>query len=48
MAKLEAKPLIAGIDKPVSRLALGTAFFRVDTAEECFGLLDAFVEAGGT
>ena len=48
MTKLRAQPLIAGIDKPVSRLALGTAFYRTDDKEEFFELLDAFAEAGGT
>lgn len=28
MTRLQAEPLIAGLDKPVSQLALGTAFYR--------------------
>lgn len=48
MAKLEVKPLITESDKPVSRLALGTAFFRTDSAAEWFELLDAFIDIGGT
>ena len=48
MTRLQAEPLIAGLDKPVSQLALGTAFFRAEGRDEFFELLDAFVEAGGT
>lgn len=48
MTELTSRPLVAGIDQAVSQLALGTAFFRVDAAEECFELLDAYVDAGGT
>lgn len=47
MEKLEAKYRIDGIDAPVSRLALGTAFFRNDSAAKWEGLLDAFVEIEG-
>jgi len=39
---------IAGIDRPVSPLALGTAFFQPDDADVWHRLLDAFVEHGGT
>ena len=47
MAEIEAKHRIDGIDTPVSRLALGTAFFRNDSAAEWERLLDAFVTMGG-
>jgi 1-deoxyxylulose-5-phosphate synthase len=46
--KLKSKPLISGIDKPVSQLALGTAFYRIDDKQPWFDLLDAFVGCGGT
>ena len=39
---------IPGIDKPFSRLALGTAGFSIDRYEQAAGLLDAFAELGGT
>jgi aryl-alcohol dehydrogenase-like predicted oxidoreductase len=42
------QPLIAGIEKPVSRLALGTAFYRIDNKDEWLDFLDAYREAGGT
>lgn len=45
---LDAKPLIAGISKPVSQIALGTAFYRIESKEKWFGILDDYVEAGGT
>lgn len=48
MTKMNAKPLIAGIDKPVSPLALGTAFYKPEIKETCFELLDRYVELGGT
>lgn len=39
---------IHGIDKPISPIALGTAFYRLETAELHFGVLDAFMASGGT
>jgi aryl-alcohol dehydrogenase-like predicted oxidoreductase len=39
---------IPGIDKPISRIALGTASYSPDRYERAVELLDAFVEAGGT
>ena len=45
---LTARQLIAGLGKPVSELALGTAFYNMSMREESFALLDAFVERGGT
>jgi aryl-alcohol dehydrogenase-like predicted oxidoreductase len=48
MAKMNAKPLIAGISKPVSQLALGTAFYSVNSKEEWFDILDHYVGFGGT
>jgi len=37
-----------GVEKPVSALALGTAFFTLGAREACFAILDAFLEKGGT
>jgi len=48
MAKMNAKPLIAGISKPVSQLALGTAFYNIATKEDWFDILDYYIEVGGT
>lgn len=48
MTELTASPIIPGLDRPISRLALGTAFFRAGDQEACHALLDAFVAAGGT
>ena len=48
MAELSAKPLIEGVEKAVSQLALGTAFFSSASAAQWFELLDAFVDCGGT
>jgi aryl-alcohol dehydrogenase-like predicted oxidoreductase len=39
---------IPGIDKPISRIALGTAGYSPDRYNRAAELLDAFVEAGGT
>ena len=39
---------IAGIDKPVSPLALGTAFYRMETISDHFEVLDAYMDSGGT
>ena len=39
---------IDGIDKPVSPLALGTAFYKLADKDTWFGVLDRFVAAGGT
>jgi 1-deoxyxylulose-5-phosphate synthase len=39
---------IPGIDKPVSRLVLGSMVFHTDRQEQTNQLLDAFLEAGGT
>jgi aryl-alcohol dehydrogenase-like predicted oxidoreductase len=39
---------IPNIDKPISRIALGTASYSLDRYERAAELLDAFVEAGGT
>lgn len=48
MNDLSGGPLICGVEKPVSRLALGTAFFTVQEQAAWFELLDAFLEQGGT
>ena len=39
---------IPGVDKPVSRLVLGTMIFHTDRQEQTDELLDTFVGAGGT
>ena len=48
MVTMSAKPLFRGIPLPISRLVLGTAFFRLAEMAACHQLLDAFVAAGGT
>jgi len=48
MNDLSGGQLIPGIEKSVSRLALGTAFFTVREQWAWFELLDAFLEQGGT
>ncbi|MBM3215571.1 aldo/keto reductase [Candidatus Poribacteria bacterium] len=45
---LDATLRVDGIDKPLSTLALGTAFFARRSAEAYHGLLDTFTDAGGT
>jgi aryl-alcohol dehydrogenase-like predicted oxidoreductase len=47
-ARLHSKPLIRGVDKPISALALGTAFFRQADRQTWFDLLDEFQQLGGT
>lgn len=39
---------ISGFEKPVSVIGLGTMIFHPDTQERDAGLLDAFVDGGGT
>lgn len=39
---------ITRVDKPISRLALGTAFYRLSDEQTCHDLLDRFTELGGT
>ena len=41
-AMLQGKQRIPGIEKPVSRLALGSASFRAADQQRCFELLDKF------
>ena len=48
MAKMNAKSLIADIDKKVSQLALGTAFYNINNKETWFDILDGYIEFGGT
>ena len=48
MSQLRAAPSIPGLGRPISAVALGTAFFRLAEQEACHALLDAFVEMGGT
>ena len=46
--KLHPCELVGGLDKPISALALGTAWYEPSRQEEHFELLDAFVACGGT
>jgi aryl-alcohol dehydrogenase-like predicted oxidoreductase len=39
---------VNGVDKLVSQIALGTAWFRIAGKEQCFGLMDDFIAQGGT
>lgn len=45
---MQSKPLVPGLDKPVSQLALGTAFYRYEEKQRWFELLDEFIGLGGT
>ena len=45
---MTSKPLVAGIDKPVSQLALGTAWYSIEQKDVAFDLLDRFAAHGGT
>lgn len=47
-ATLKGRPLVPGIDKPVSQLALGTAFYRFDNRDLWFDILDDFAASRGT
>jgi aryl-alcohol dehydrogenase-like predicted oxidoreductase len=46
--KMKSKTLIADIGKPVSQLALGTAFYDVKSCEKCFDIIDEYIRLGGT
>ena len=48
MTQIERMPLVEGIDKPVSAIALGTAHFRADERDRWFDMMDQFVASGGT
>jgi len=48
MTKMNAKSIIAGINKPVSQIALGTAFYNLDSKEKWFNMLDEYINFGGT
>ncbi len=45
---LQSKMTLPGLDRPLSNLALGTAFYTLAQKESCFALMDAFVDLGGT
>ena len=45
---LSSRPMITGIDKPVSKLALGTASYGLADKGVWFALLDDFLRFGGT
>lgn len=48
MPVLSGKPIIGRVDKPASRLAIGTGFYRPDAQDQRFEILDRFRELGGT
>ncbi len=39
---------IESIDRPISQLALGTAFYKLASKDDCFAILDDFLARGGT
>ncbi len=45
---LTSRPLVPDLNKPISELCLGTAFYTHGIRDQCFALLDAFVAGGGT
>lgn len=48
MIKLQKMFMIDGIDRPLSSLALGTAFFNLAEKDRWFSIVDDFVAYGGT
>ena len=46
--KINGEKNISGVDKPVSKFALGTAFYNNESRETWFKILDDFVKIGGT
>jgi len=48
MIKMKSKTIIQGISKAVSEIALGTAFYRTESKETWFGILDNHIKYGGT
>lgn len=46
--KMESKNLIKGVDKSVSKLVLGTAWYSLKDRGQWFDLMDEFVRCGGT
>jgi len=48
MIKIENTQLVKGVKKPISRLALGTAWFSLKDRDQIFELMDAYVAYGGT
>jgi aryl-alcohol dehydrogenase-like predicted oxidoreductase len=46
--KIDVSPVGAGSAKPVSTMALGTAWFRCDKQDMWFDLLDRYAACGGT
>ena len=45
---MQAEVRIEGLERPLSRLALGTLGFSPRTRDRAYAVLDAFAEAGGT
>jgi len=45
---MKSKKLVAGIDKPISELVLGTAWYSLKEKNQWFDLMDDFVGYGGT
>jgi aryl-alcohol dehydrogenase-like predicted oxidoreductase len=48
MTTMSAKSIIADIGKEVSQLALGTAFYNINSKEKWFDILDDYMRFGGT
>ncbi|MBD3181351.1 aldo/keto reductase [Candidatus Poribacteria bacterium] len=48
MTKLKVREAIKDVNKPVSQITLGTAFYNINDKEKWFEILDTFVEVGGT
>ena len=48
MAMMNAKSIIADIGKKVSQLALGTAFYNINSKEKWFDILDDYMKLDGT
>jgi len=45
---LTCRSLLPDVGRPISALALGTAFYRFEDRTRCFEILDAFARFGGT
>ena len=45
---MKTRPIIPGIEKPVSQIAMGTASFDIKKKDSCFDLLDSYINLGGT
>ena len=45
---MKSEQLVAGLDKPVSELVLGTSWYSLDDKDQWFALMDDFAAHGGT